>query len=129
MGEARRRRFAVAEMSSDALDRLTESDERYFARTGRRHRLRLAGRGEIDALAKVYGPEAVYLPAGQRLYALVRVPFDGAHLRQFLPHREGAEVDVPEEFVSALFDRLASRGPEMALLEAELRCRAAEAGL
>ena len=129
MGESRRRRFAVAEVSNAALDRLTEADDRFFTRTGRRHRLRLAGRAEVDALVKAYGPQAGRWPVEERLYAVVRMPFDGAHLRAFITHGADAEVDVPEEYASALFDRLSSRGPEMAVLEGELRRRAGMDGL
>ncbi len=125
MGEGRRR-FAVLDINNDALERLSEADEVFFARTGRHHRLRLAGRAEVEALVRVHGPGAARCTPGERLFALVRVPFDGAHLKQFIPNKADAEVDVPEAFVAALFDRLASRGPEIGVLEAELRRRAAE---
>ena len=121
MGEARRRRFALVSINNDALERLTGSDERFFARTGRRHRLRLAGRAEVDALAQAYGSPAVHCEPGERLFAVVRAPFAGAHLKTFLPNKADSEVDVPEAFISALFDKLSSRGPEMGVLEGALR--------
>ncbi len=126
MGEARRRRFAVAEVSSDALDRLTGADERFFARTGRHHRLRLAGHAEVVTLAQAYGPQAARCEPGERIFAVVRMPFDGAHLKVFLPNLADSEVDVPEVFASALFERLSSHGPEIGLLERELRRRKRE---
>ncbi len=126
MGEARRRRFAVLDINNDALERLSESDQRFFNRTGRKHRLRLAGRAEVDALVRVHGSQAARLPTGERMFALVKVPFDGAQLKQFVPNKADAETDVPEEFIAALFDRLSSRGPEIGVLEAELRRRVDE---
>ena len=129
MGEARRRQFGVFTLRDASLDRLTEADERFFARTGRRHRLRMAGRAEVDALTRIHGVAKMRCAPGERFFAVVRVPFIGAHLKAFLPNKTSAEVDVPEAFASALFDRLSSRGPEMGLLEGELRRRATEEGL
>lgn len=127
MGEARRR-FAVARFESDALDRLTRADEHFFARTGRRHRLRLAGRAEVEALRSAYGTDAVWLDGGARLFAIVKVAFDGGHLKAFTVNRADADVDVdvPEEFAAGLYDHLTSRDPGMAFLEHTMRRLAGE---
>jgi hypothetical protein len=128
MGEARRRRFGIVDLHNDALERLTEADERFFARTGRRHRLRIAGRAEVDALTRIHETAQMRCAPGERLFAVVHIPCVGAHLKAFIANRADSEVDVPEAFISALFDRLSSRGPEIDLLDGELRRRATEEG-
>ena len=129
MKEARRRRFGIVDINNAGLERLAEADDHFFTRTGKRHRLRLAGRAEVDALVRIHGASVTRSAPGERLFAIVRAPFDGAHLKAFVANRADSEVDMPEAFISALFDRLSSRGPEMDLLEGELRRRAMEEGL
>ena len=127
MGESRRRRFAVLSLEDDDLDRITKGDERFFARhPHRHHRLRLAGRAEVEALKRIHGPEAARLNMGDRLFAVVKLAFAGGHLKAFTANKADAETDVPEILAAHLFDRITSRDPGMSLLEATMRRMAAE---
>jgi hypothetical protein len=75
---------------------------------------------------RIHGAEKVQIAPGHRLFAVVRVPFDGAHLKAFVPNRADSDVDVPEDIASALFEYLSKRTPELGVLESELRRRSEE---
>ncbi len=126
MGEAKRR-FAVVRFEDNALDRLGEADEKFFARhPHRQHRIRLAGRAEVKAVRKGYGPKSVRIDPGEALFAVVRYAFKGGMLKAFTVNDARADTDVAEDLAAALYRRLTRGGPEMAIMEATMRRIAAE---
>lgn len=124
---ADRRRLARLQ---EAVDIIVEGDRRFFARHhDRNHRLRLAGRAEVDMLRHVHGPGEVELPAGERYYCVVRQVAPGCQVRHFAPNVEGIDCDVPESYAAALFDHLAPKGSAAADAETIVRVLAKNAGV
>jgi hypothetical protein len=103
----------------DSVDRVTQADRRFFERfRSRQHRVRLASQAEIEQNAIVEGePQAI--PAGCRIFTVVRNIAPGVRLRLFTFGLEGADTDLPETTARAIFEAAAT--PRTWEIEAQMR--------
>lgn len=91
---------------ADRVDRVTESDRRFFERfPQRQYRFRPAGQAEIESL-NVAGDS---WPPGASLCTVVRNIAPGMRARAFVPIVGPMETDVGEEAARALFERVAPK--------------------
>ena len=93
------------------VDLIIDSDAAFFTRhKDRRHRLRIAGRAEVEMLRAVHGEAEVRLP----FYCLIRCFAPGSQVRHYVPNRAGIDTDISEACAAALFDHLAPAGSQAA---------------
>jgi hypothetical protein len=109
---------------ADRVDRVKEADRLFFERfSHRKHRIRLAGRAEIEQQELIQGA-VLWAPPPCRVFVVVRNIAQGIRLRLFTYGIEGCETDMTEEMAAAIFNDRAT--PRTWEIEARLR-RAAEA--
>jgi hypothetical protein len=90
---------------SDQVDKLLDTDRRFFERLPwRSHRIRLASQAEIEARTVLTGlPPAP--PAGASYYVGVRQVQPGFRIRIFFASTAGNDVDVSEEEARWVYER------------------------
>jgi hypothetical protein len=104
---------------ADRVDRASQSDRRFFERfPHRKHRVRLAGRAEIEQEELLRGA-ALWAPPPCRIFAAVRNVAPGIRLKLMIRGVEGAETDPTEEMAAAIFNDWAT--PRTWAVEAQMR--------
>lgn len=92
------------ERLADEVDRVLESDRRFFRRRpDRQHRVRLVSRAEI-ALNNLVGGQHAEPPAGCSHFVVVKQLAPGVRTRVFLVAASDASTDVAESAARAIFD-------------------------
>lgn len=100
------------------VDKITSADRKFFERfPHRQHRLRLAGRAEIEYEA-VMADESNELPPGCRRYAVVKNIADGSRLRAIVIGDEGWDVDCSEHEALERFE--SARTPQISQIEQQM---------
>jgi hypothetical protein len=89
---------------ADKVDRITDSDRRFFERfPNRQHRVRPAGQAEIETL----NAAGDNWPPGASLCTVVRNIAPGIRARAFAPILGPVDTDLGEDAARALFESIA----------------------
>lgn len=93
---------------AEKVDRVTNADRLFFERfPQRRHRVRLASAAEIGQQEIMEG-QPLFLPAGCRIFTVVRNISPGVRLRLFVRGIEGAETNLDEATAREIFEGAAT---------------------
>jgi hypothetical protein len=105
---------------ADEVDRITQSDRRFFERfPNRQHRVRLASQAEVKQFAFMEGIYETPPPAGFERYVLVKNIAPGCRVRLPFTGPAGNDTDVSEREAAWLYN---SHMPERASkIEFQLR--------
>jgi hypothetical protein len=105
---------------SAANDRMSQADKKFFERfPGRRHRVRLAHKAEVEAGAVVNGMNPTRLPSEFKHFVAVKLLSPDCRMRLGFIGLEGSETDVSETIAAAIFEAAKSEQPRAALIERE----------
>jgi hypothetical protein len=95
---------------SRRVDRITHADRKFFERfPGRRHRMRVAHRAELEQGALVLGESVIPLPDGMIHFAAVRNIRTGFRLRVFFAGNEMLDVDLSESAAWSVFMQIRTK--------------------
>lgn len=87
------------------VDKITDADRKFFERfPDRQHRLRVAGRAEIEQDALLAGKWPRRLPPELNHYVVVKNVAPGARLRITVVGDEGWDIDVSEQEARGRFE-------------------------
>ena len=85
------------------VDKITDADRKFFERfPHRQHRVRLAGRAEIEQNALMTGEDSS--APGRSYYVIVKNVASGARLRAMVIGDEGWDIDVSEQQARERFE-------------------------
>lgn len=89
---------------ADRVDRVTQSDRRFFERfPNRQHRVRLASQAEIEQNTVLIGAEMV-LPPWQQHFVAVKNVAPGMRMRLTVVGPTDAETDLDEETARIIYE-------------------------
>ncbi|TFV71692.1 hypothetical protein E4K64_25530 [Bradyrhizobium frederickii] len=97
---------------------MSQADKKFFERfPGRRHRVRLAHKAEVEAGAVVNGMNPTRLPNEFKHFVAVKSLSPDCRLRVGFIGLEGSETDVSEAVAKAIFEAAKSDQPRAAAIE------------
>jgi hypothetical protein len=101
------------------VDKITDADRKFFERfPHRQHRVRLAGRAEVEQDALLAGESPRRLPADLSHYAIVKNFAPGVRLRVIVISDEGWDTDASEQSARERFE--AARTSQVSQVEQEM---------
>jgi hypothetical protein len=104
---------------SARVDKITNADRKFFERfPHRQHRVRLAGRAEIEQEALLAGESPRHLPPDLNHYAIVKNVATGVRMRVIAIGEEGWDTDLSEEEARERFE--AARTSQVSQIEQEM---------
>jgi hypothetical protein len=102
LSRAQRRQLKIL---TARVDKITNADRKFFERfPHRKHRVRPAGRAEIEQDALFAGKARPHLPPDLIYYAIVKNVARGARLRAIVIGNEGWDTDLSEDKARERFE-------------------------
>jgi hypothetical protein len=101
------------------VDKITDADRKFFERfPHRQHRVRLAGRAEVEQDATLTGESPRRLPPDLSRYGIVKNIAPGVRLRLIVIGHEGWDTDASEQAARERFE--AARTSQISQIEQEM---------